>query len=110
MEWKMKWKFRDRIWKIPEWNGRFRKWNGIQSSILPYQLHTRSYALYCIYRKKIYRCRVGINNNVTEVFNFNTYAYYLSTNRGTLIVYAAQTVYVLHHCKYIAICSIDVIL
>ena len=33
----------------------------------------------------------------------------MSTNRGTLIVYIAQTVYVLHHCKYILICSIDVI-
>ena len=52
-----------------------------------------------------------INNFVTEVFNFNIYAYYLSTNRGTSVVYIAQTVYryVLHHCKYIAICSIDVI-
>ena len=44
-----------------------------------------------------------INNFVTEVFNFNIYAYYLSTNRGTSVVYIAQTVYryVLHHCKYI---------
>ena len=50
-----------------------------------------------------------INNIVTEVFNFNSYAYYLTTNRGTLVVYIAQTVYVLHHCKYIAICRIDVI-
>ena len=50
-----------------------------------------------------------INNIVTEVFNFNIYAYYLSTNRGTFVVYIAQTAYVLHHCKYIAICSIDVI-
>ena len=50
-----------------------------------------------------------INNIVTEVFNFNIYAYYLLTNRGTFIVYIAQTVYILHHCKYIAICSIDVI-
>ena len=52
-----------------------------------------------------------INNFVTEVFNFNIYTYYLSTNRGTSVVYIAQTVYwyVLHHCKYIAICSIDVI-
>ena len=32
-----------------------------------------------------------INNIVTEVFNFNIYAYYLSTNRGTgtLVVYIA---------------------
>ena len=60
---------------------------------------------------------------VTEVFNFYIYAtnrgtlivlltnrnVNLSTNRGTLVVYIAQTVYVLDHCKYIAICSIDVI-
>ena len=49
-----------------------------------------------------------IYNIVTEVFNFNIYAYYLSTNCGTLVVYIAQTVYVLHHCKCIANCSIDV--
>ena len=32
----------------------------------------------------------------------------LSANRGTLVVFIAQTVYALHHSKYIAICSIDV--
>ena len=42
-----------------------------------------------------------INDIVTDVFNFNIYAYYLSTNRGTLVVYIAQTVYVLHQCKYL---------
>ena len=45
----------------------------------------------------------GKYNIVTEVFNFDIYAYNLSTNRGTLVVYIAQTVYVLHHRKYIAI-------
>ena len=50
-----------------------------------------------------------MNNIVTKILNFNIYANYLSTNCGTLVVYIAQTVYVLHHCKYIAICSIDVI-
>ena len=35
------------------------------------------------------------NNIVTEdVFNFNIYAYYSSTNGGTLVVYIAQTLYV----------------
>ena len=34
------------IWKMPEWNGRFQEWNGRQSSILPYQFHTRFCALY----------------------------------------------------------------
>ena len=50
-----------------------------------------------------------VNNIVTEVFNFNIYAYYLSTNCGILVVYIAQTAYELYHSKYIAICSIDVI-
>ena len=50
-----------------------------------------------------------INNIVTEVFNCNINAYDLSTNRGILVVYIAQTVRVLHHCKYIAICGSDVI-
>ena len=42
-----------------------------------------------------------INNIVTAIFNFNIYAYYLSTNRGTLVVYIAQTAYVLHHSKWL---------
>ena len=50
-----------------------------------------------------------INNIVTEIFNLNIYAYFLLTNRGTLVVKIAQTVYVLHHTKYIAICSFNVI-
>ena len=90
-----------------EWNGRFQDWNRRPSSILPYHFHTRFCAVYL--QKNTYRCRVVINNIVAEVFNFNIYAYYLPTNRGTLVVYIPQTVYVLHHCKYIAICSIDVI-
>ena len=73
-----------------EWNGRFQEWNGRQSSILPYQFHTRFRALDL--KKKTHRCWVVINNIVTEVFNFNIYAYYLSINRGTLVVYIAQTV------------------
>ena len=93
-------KFRYGIWKMPEWNGK-------QSFILPYQFQTRFCALHL--QKNTYRCRVVINNIITEVFIFNIYVYYLSTNRGTLVVYIAQTVYVSHHCKYIAICSIDAI-
>ena len=55
-EWNGKWngmerKFRYGIWKMPEWNGR-------QSSILPYQFHTRFCALYL--QKNTYRCRVVI--------------------------------------------------
>ena len=84
-----------------EWKGRFHEWNGRQSSILPYQFHTRICALYL--QKNKYRCWLVINNIVTEVFNFNIYAYYLSTNRGTLVVCIAQTVYVLQFN-----CSIDV--
>ena len=51
------------------------------------------------------------NNIVTEVFNFNIYAYYLSTNRSTLVVYIAQ------QCTYCIIasklqfnCSVNVML
>ena len=82
-------------------------WNGRQSSILPYQFNSRFCALYV--QKNTYRCRVVVNNIVTEVFNFNIYAYYLSTNCGTLVVYIAQTVHVLYHSKYIVIYSVDVI-
>ena len=57
-----------------EWNGRFQEWNGKQSSILPYQIYTRFRALYLL--KNVYGCGIVINNIVTEVFNFNTYAYY----------------------------------
>ena len=93
-----------------EWNGRFQEWNGRQSSILSYQFHNRFCALHL--KKNTNRCRAVINDIVTEVFNFNIYAYYLSSNRGTVVIYTriAQTVYELHHCipKYIAICSIDV--
>ena len=74
------------------WNGRFQEWNGRQSSILPYQFHTRFYASYL--QKNTSRYRMMINNIVTEVVNFNIYAYYLSTNRNTLVVYIAQTVYI----------------
>ena len=49
----MEQKFRYGIWKVPEWNGR-------QSSILPYQFHTRFRAMYLL--KNIYGCRVVINN------------------------------------------------
>ena len=50
-----------------------------------------------------------IHNDVTEVFSFNINAHYLSTYRSTVVVYIAQTVYVLHHFKHIAFCSIDVV-
>ena len=36
---------------------------------LPYLFHARFYAMYL--QKNTYRCRVVINNIVTEVFNFN---------------------------------------
>ena len=93
-----------------KWNGNFsmeygRCQNGMEWKISRMEwktiFHTRFRALYL--QKNTYRCRVVINNIVTEVFNFDIYAYYLSTNRGTLVVYIEQTVYVLHHCKHIAI-------
>ena len=108
MKWKMEWNGNFGMeYARMEWNRRFQEWNGRQSSILSYQFHTTFCALYL--QKNTYRCRVVINNIVTEAFNFNIYTYYLSTNRGTLVVYIAQTTYVLHRSKYIAICCIDVI-
>ena len=49
--------------------------------------------------------RIVITNILTEVFSI----YYLSTNRSALVACIAQTVYVLHHSKYTAICSIDAV-
>ena len=51
MEWKMEWNGTEiSVWNMEdarmEWNGRFQEWNGKQSSILPYQFHTRFCALY----------------------------------------------------------------
>ena len=78
----MEWKFWYGLWKMPEWNGMEDFKNEMEDN-LPYQFHTRFRALYL--QKNTYRCRVVINNIVTEVFNFNIYAYYLSTNRVTLL-------------------------
>ena len=51
MEWKMEWNGTEiSVWIMEdarmEWNERFQEWNGRQSSILPYQFHTRFRALY----------------------------------------------------------------
>ena len=63
MEWKMEWNGTEiSEWSMEdarmEWNERFQKWNGRQSSILPYQFHTTFRALYL--QKNTYRCRVVI--------------------------------------------------
>ena len=85
MEWKMEWNENFGMEHGRCQNGMESFKNGMEDN-LSYQFHTRL-----------------INNIATEVFNFNIYACYLSTNRGTVVVYIAQTVYVLHHCKYIAV-------
>ena len=72
------------VLKMPEWNGMEDFKNGMQGN-RPYQFHTRSRALYL--QKNIYGCRVVTNNIVTEVFNFNIYGNYLSTNRSSLVEY-----------------------
>ena len=41
MEWKMKWKFRYGIWKIPEWNGMEDFKKEMEDNGLPY-FHTNS--------------------------------------------------------------------
>ena len=51
MEWKMEWNGTEiLVWYMEdarmEWNGRFQERNGRQSSILPYQFHSRFRALY----------------------------------------------------------------
>ena len=50
MEWNemgkgMEWKFRYRMWKMPEWNGMEDFKNGMEDN-LPYQFHSRFSALY----------------------------------------------------------------
>ena len=97
-----------RAWYGMEWNGnfgteygRFQEWNGRQSSIVSNQFHSRFRALNL--QKIIYGCQALMNDIVTVVFNFNIYEYYLSTNRGTMVVYIALTAYVFHHSKYIGI-------
>ena len=85
---------------MPEWKGMEDFQNGMEDK-LPYQFHARFRALYL--QKNTYRCRVVINNIVIEVFKFNVYPYYLSTNHGTLVECIAQTEYVLHHYQCIAI-------
>ena len=78
MEWNGKWNGTEiSVWNMEdarmEWNGDFK--NGMEDN-LPY-FHTNSILnfVHCIY-KTIYGWRVVINNIVTEVFNFNIYAYY----------------------------------
>ena len=63
-----------------------------------YQFHTRFRALYL--QKHIYGCQVVTINIVTEVFYFNIYGYYLSTNRGSLVVHIHCANGVLHRSKY----------
>ena len=68
MENGMEREFRYGIWNMPEWNGMEDFKNEMEDN-LPYQFHTGFRALYL--PKNTYRCRVVINNIVTEVFNFN---------------------------------------
>ena len=103
MEWKREWNVTEiSVWNMEdarmEWNGMEDFKNGMEDSVaIPY-------LILCIVFTEKYIPMSGSDKNIfTEVFNFNICAYYLSTYRGTLVVYIAQTVYVLHHCKYIAI-------
>ena len=81
-----------------EWKILRMEWR--QSSILPYQFHTRFRSLYL--QKNTCGCWVVMVINI-EVFNFNIYAYSLSTDCGTLVVYIMKAVHLLHHSKYIAL-------
>ena len=62
--------------------------------------HTSTLDFVHLFTEKYIPMSGGDKITVTEVMNFNIYAYYLSTNCGTLVVYIAQTVYVVHHCKW----------
>ena len=74
--------------QLAEWNGMEDFKNGMENN-LPY-FHTDSIL---DLQKSIYGCQVEINNIVAEVFHSNTYVYYLSANRGTLVVFIAHAVY-----------------
>ena len=68
MEWNGKWNEMERkfwcgIWKMPEWDGKFQKWNGRQSSILPYKFHTRFRTWYL---QKVY-IRTVITKSATNL-------------------------------------------
>ena len=63
-----------------EWNISRMEWKEI--------FHTSFRALYL--QKNIYECRGVTNNIITEVFTFNSYWYYLLTNRSSLVVYIAE--------------------
>ena len=97
--------FRYGIWKMPEWNGMEDFKNGMEDN-LPY-FHTRFCSLYL--QKNTYRCWVVINNIVTEVFNFNFLAYYLSTNAvHCLCTLCKQCTYCIIVSTLQFNCSIDV--
>ena len=91
-----------------EWNGNFgmeygRCQNGMEWKTIFRTSIPIPYWILCIVFTEKYVPMSGSDNDiVTEVLNL-IYAYYLSTNHSTLVVNIAQTVYVLHHCKYIAI-------
>ena len=100
MVWKMEWKFWYGIWKTPEWNGIFQEWNGRQSSILPYQFHTRFCALYL--QKNTYwywvvidkYCHRSIQLQYLQVIFVDKSRYF-----GCLCC-ANIVCTVLYHCKY----------
>ena len=104
-----------------EWNGNFgmeyrRCQNGMEWKISRMEwktiFHTSipiPYKILCIVFTEKYIPMSGSDNNiVTEVFNFNIYAYYLSTNRTTLVVYIAQCTYCIIVSKLQFNCSSDV--
>ena len=89
-----------------EWNGK--KWNGTEISVwntenagMEWKISRMEWKTIfyisipitywilgnCVYRKIHTDVGVVINNIVTEVFNFNIYAYYLPTNRDTWVVF-----------------------
>ena len=102
MESGMEQKFWYEIRKMPEWNGIFQERNGRQSSILPYQFHTRFRALYL--QKNTYQCRVVIKYCHRSIQLQYLRILFGDKSRYFGCVHCANSVrHVLHHCKYIAI-------
>ena len=79
MEWKMEWKFRYGIWKMPEWNGMEDFKNGMEGN-LPY-FHTKPILDFehGIYRKYI---RIVITKNMWKSLAAN---HLRQTNRAILL-------------------------
>ena len=103
-------KFRYVVWKMPEWNGMEDFKNEMEDNF-PY-FHTNFMLVLCIVFTKKFIPTSGGDKQYCHGSILLQYLRVIFVDKSRYFVcllYIAQTVYVLHHCKYIAICSIDVI-